>query len=188
MGLWGLPPVVTNTVTALVILAYFSLVIYKENVFSRWAEYTIVGLGITYTTVAYGWDLVNRCFIPLSQGNLLKLVPLLLGLLAYAMFTTRHKWALRWPLAFIASTALALHLTGIPTDSFILQLKAVALPLVTGNAFDLNQFCLFHEHRAATQDILEFLYGFGVCLNIVSDKVVIYDVFCSVEPEYGKLG
>jgi hypothetical protein len=40
-------------------------------------------------------------------------------------------------LAIVSSVGLTLTLTGIPTDLFIVQLRAVAVPLTTGNWFDI---------------------------------------------------
>ena len=127
----------TTTLGAAVILSAYSLMFYKENPFFRWAETSVVALGVGWAVVITTWQAVNICFKPLLAGDVLKLVPLILGLLIYAQFFKKYRWIIRYPLAIISSGMLAIALTGIPLSDFILQIRAIAIPLTTGNAYDL---------------------------------------------------
>jgi hypothetical protein len=135
--LYALPPWIIATLGAAVILGFFSLVFYKENLFSRWAEYSVIGLSIAYTTVVLTWRLDDILLKPILAGNVSLLIPLALGLLTYAQFSRNAKWITRWPLAILTGVGLALNVRGVPTSMFIVQIRAVAVPLTTGNAFDI---------------------------------------------------
>lgn len=139
MGLYDLPVWLTTTLGAVILLAYFSLVFYKENLWSRWAEYLIVGLGVGYGAVNTTYSLYTSAIEPLVAGDILKIVPIIIGLLAYTQFTRKPeiRWFLRWPLVFVTSIGLALSLTGVPLTYFIVQLRAIAVPLTTGSAFEI---------------------------------------------------
>jgi hypothetical protein len=113
------------------------LVFYKENLWSRWAEYSLVGLGVGYAVVRTTQSLYTDAIQPIVAGDLLKIVPILIGLLAYTQFTKKYRWAIRWPLALLTSVGITLSLIGVPLTMFILQLKAVAVPLTVGSAYDI---------------------------------------------------
>ena len=58
-GLYDLSPFLVSTLGAALILAYMSMIFWRENLWSRWAEYSIVGLGIGYSLVTTSWRILN---------------------------------------------------------------------------------------------------------------------------------
>lgn len=151
----------TTSIGAAVILGAYSLMFYKENAWFRWAEYSVVGLGVGWGVTITTWQAIELCFNPLFAGDIVKVIPLILGLLVYAQFFRGYRWIIRYPLALISSGSLAIALTGIPLSDFILQLRAIAIPLTAGNASDiangilaivavitvLTYFTYTHEHK-----------------------------------------
>ena len=134
--LYDLDPFIVTSLGAVLIIAYLSMIFWKENVFSRWAEYSVVGIGIAYTLVTTSWEALTWIVEPLQAGEWLVIIPIILGLLAYAQFTRRWRWLMRWPLAVMGSIGITVVLVGLPDASFIGQFRGLAMPLTTGSAVD----------------------------------------------------
>jgi len=154
----------TASAGAAIALGYLSLMFWRENPWSRWAEYTIVGIGTAYAVVVTTWTLVNMAIRPLIAGDLSKLVPIIIGLLVYSQFSRKYRWILKWPMAFITAIGITITLTGVITSNLLLQLKDLATPLTTvGTTYDvinaiiviigaictLSYFTFTREHRGA---------------------------------------
>ena len=133
----ALPDIIKFAPGALVILGYFSLIFFKENVFARWAEYSIVGLGVAWSTVFLTYEAIDSAWEPLVGGDWTMIIPIVLGLLMYFRFSRKNRWIIRWPLAVVTSTALMINATGRPVANFIMQLQALALPIVSGTGMDI---------------------------------------------------
>ncbi len=135
-GLYDLSPFLVSTLGAALILAYMSMIFWRENLWSRWAEYSIVGLGIGYSLVTTSWRIMDYIVEPFQGGEVWVAVPVILGLLTYFQFSTKHRWMIRWPMAFLAAVGVSIILLGIPSANFITQIRAIAIPLTTGNSID----------------------------------------------------
>jgi len=160
----GVVEFLTTSLGAIIILGYFSFIFYKENPWSRWAEYSLVGLGVAYGAVITTWRAVDYVLGSIGEGDFSIIVPVILGLLVYSQFTKKYRWLMRWPLAIITSVGLTVSLTGVPLTMFLAQFKAVAVPLTTTRSvFDavnaiiilvgvvtiLSYFTFTHEHKGA---------------------------------------
>ncbi|MCK4953503.1 hypothetical protein KAS14_06945, partial [Candidatus Bathyarchaeota archaeon] len=132
-----LPNIVSYLPGALIILGYLSLLLLKENLFSRWAEYSVVALAVGWSAVYYTYDAVKRAWTPLVGGDWTMIIPIALGLLMYVQFSKKYRWVIRWPLAVVSSTALMLNATARPIANFVLQLRALAIPLISGSGMDI---------------------------------------------------
>jgi hypothetical protein len=132
-----LPDIVAYLPGALVILGYISLLLFKENLFSRWAEYSVVALAVGWSAVFYTYDAIGRAWEPLVAGNWTMIIPIILGLLMYLQFSRSYRWVIRWPLAVVSSTALMLNATARPVANFVMQIQALAIPLTTGAGMDV---------------------------------------------------
>jgi len=132
-----LPNIVSYLPGALIILGYLSLLLLKENLFSRWAEYSVVALAVGWSAVYYTYDAVKRAWTPLVGGDWTMIIPIALGLLMYVQFSKKYRWVIRWPLAIVSSTALMLNATARPIANFVLQIRALAIPLTSGSGMDI---------------------------------------------------
>jgi hypothetical protein len=134
--LYEIDPFIVTSLGAVLILAYLSMIFWKENVFSRWAEYSVVGIGIAYALVTTTWQGLTWIVEPLQAGEWSVIIPIILGLLAYAQFTRKWRWLMRWPLALMGGIGITVVLVGLPDASFIGQFRGLAMPLTTGSAVD----------------------------------------------------
>lgn len=90
-----------NIVAALLTLFILSF-LYKDNPFFRFSEHLYVGISNGYL-ISITWHnaLMPNLFDPLKSGQYIFIIPMVLGLLYFAMFTKRFSWLARLPIAFL---------------------------------------------------------------------------------------
>ncbi len=94
---------------ALLTLMVFSL-LFQDNPFYRFAESLFIGASAGWAlSVAVNNVLIPRLFLPLAEGELLHIIPLILGLMFISGFTGSFGAAARWPLALIIGVYAALN-------------------------------------------------------------------------------
>jgi len=122
---------------AILTVAAYSF-LYKENRFYRTAEHIYVGAGAGYALVMGYTNVLSKAWEPLTQqGNLVMLIPLLLGVLLFARFTHQAKWVSRIPMSLVVGMGAAIALRGAVVAQFIRQVSATMVPLNSVNNFIL---------------------------------------------------
>jgi hypothetical protein len=103
--------------------------LYKENVFSRFAEKTVVG-------AAAGWFLLIaiqnlRSFWDKAMGGTyLSMIPLILGLFLFAALSTKGAFLARWPVAVFIGVGVGTALRTLLDAQFLTHIVAtINLPL-----------------------------------------------------------
>lgn len=115
-------------ISALLILMLYSF-LYKENPFFRFAEHLYIGVGAGHA-IAVAWSNIrNQGWIPLTKGNMMVLIPLILGILLYTRFFKGLAWISRLCLAIPIGLGIGLALRGLPAAQIISQARATMLPL-----------------------------------------------------------
>lgn len=124
LGIW---------VAAFLTLAYFSS-LWKGNPAFDLAEHIYVGLAAGQAVVA-GWGNVKSMAVtPLAKGQMIAIVPLLLGLLLYTRFLKGPaRWLNRIPTAFIVGVGSGLAFTRFAQSDLIGQLTGTVLKLTSVN-------------------------------------------------------
>jgi len=121
---------------ALFTLMIYSI-LYKENVLYRFAEHTAIGTGVGYTAITTLKALRGSLWIPLTNGNLLLIIPLIIGIMMYFRFIQKYSWVSLWSTAVLTGLGIGLALYGAIHAQFIQQIEATIVPLFTGqNTFD----------------------------------------------------
>ncbi len=86
---------------AILTLMIFSF-LYKDNPFYKFAEHLFVGVANGYYIVFYWHNALRpNLFEPLGRGEIIYLVPLLLGLLYFTRFIPKVSWLVRIPIGFM---------------------------------------------------------------------------------------
>ncbi len=80
--------------------------LYKDNPFYKFAEHLFVGVAAGYTVViAWHQTIVRLIWVPMRTGDfsarILVIIPTAIGLLMFSRFVPKHRWLIRWPLAFM---------------------------------------------------------------------------------------
>jgi hypothetical protein len=118
-------------IAALLTLAIYSF-LYKDNPIYKVAEHIFVGVSAGYWAVVlwsnYAWP---NLFEPLvRQGNLLFIIPIIIGLMMFAPFIPKVSWLVRIPLTFTMGVSMALVIIQTVQGEILPQVRATFLPLV----------------------------------------------------------
>ena len=96
----------------LLMLMIYSLPLYKENVTYRFAEYTYVGIALAITVITNFIYVVRVAVNPLLAGEILMIVPLVLGCLMFTMLIPEYRWLSRYPIALLVGAGFGLGIRG----------------------------------------------------------------------------
>jgi len=177
------------TVAAFLTLATFSF-LYKDNPFYKIAEHLVVGVSAGYfTMILVVTSLWPKLVEPLKDGNLLYVIPGILGCMMFFRFSKKRSWIARYPIAIYIGIGTGLSLIVEMQARVIEQLnatigiaasmKAAGLAGTLSVPAAINQFIILlgvicglayfyfsKEHKgwfggAATMGIWVLMVGFG---------------------------
>lgn len=115
-------------VAAFITLGLMSFAI-GENPYYRLVEHLYVGVAAAHSMIL-GWEnLQNNAFTPIADGEFLKVIPLVLGILLYARFIKGKLWLSRIPMAALVGIGVGLTVRGTITAEFLNQIRATLIPL-----------------------------------------------------------
>ena len=145
--------------------------LYKDNPFYKFAEHLFVGVAAGYTIViAWHQTIMRLIWVPMKTGDfsdiIFVIIPTAIGFLMFSRFTPKHRWLIRWPLAFMigvgAGAAIPLTMQSIIfrqseatlqqfSDVSNLQLAAIinAIIIAIGVLCVLIYFFFSVEHKGA---------------------------------------
>ena len=118
----------TVWITTILALGIYSFLI-KDNNFFRIVEKCFVGLGAGYYAALGVRSIMQLGVTPLSEGNFVALIPLVLGAMVFARFVKPIAWLSKIPVAVIVATGAALTLRGSAQAQFIAQITGTMKPL-----------------------------------------------------------
>jgi hypothetical protein len=103
IGLW---------VGCVLMLMIYSLPLYKENLAYRTAEHMFIGVTLAISIIVNFSNVMRMCIRPLMKGNLLMIVPLILGLMIFTMLIPEYRWLSRYPIAILVGAGFGLGIRG----------------------------------------------------------------------------
>jgi len=154
IGLW------TGWVLMLMIYSY---PLYKENPVYRFAEHLYIAVMLAVSLTVNFSNVMRMCITPLMQGNITMIVPLVLGLMIYAMLIPEYRWVSRYPIALLVGAGFGLGIRGSigpniqdaivstitrPTDGGAMawiNFRYIAVGLICSTLY----FLLTYEHSGA---------------------------------------
>lgn len=140
----------TLWVGGLLTLMIFSF-LYKDNPFYKFAEHLFVGVSAAYAMVvgiwttlipnligtlyptSLGWfvaDPAEAASLVKQEPKLLRIIPLIFGLMMMTRLVPRAAWLSRWAMAFIIGFAAGTNLTRYLQSDFLAQINATLIPLI----------------------------------------------------------
>jgi hypothetical protein len=93
-------------------LMVYSYPLYKENPAFRTAEHMFIGVMLAVNIITHFTNIMRMCITPLTQGNILMIVPLILGLMIFAMLIPEYRWLSRYPIALMVGAGFGLGIRG----------------------------------------------------------------------------
>lgn len=118
-------------IAALLTLCILSF-LYKENPFYKFAEHLFVGVSAAYWAVYYYYNILRPNLIqPLFvEGQILFIIPLVLGIMMVMRLFPKVGWVSRWPLAFIVGTYAGYNLITYLQSNAVEQVRATLVSFV----------------------------------------------------------
>lgn len=128
--------------------------LYRENPVYRLAEYLVVGLSSGHLVVITATSLFSIAIAPLIKGQVVWLIPIVLGIMMYVFFSKKYNYLYRIPLAFLVGIGTGLSIRGA-ADA---QLRQQILATITTDFSKPNSWILFVGVIFAS---LYFVFSFG---------------------------
>jgi hypothetical protein len=168
-------------IAAILTLMIFSF-LFRDNPFYKFAEHLFVGVANGYYIVYYWHNaLWPNLFEPLAAGQILNIIPLLLGLMYFTRFIPRIGWLVRIPIGFMIGWGAGISIPAYFQAFLYKQLEgAVITPLsfndpltgiwaiisLIGVVCTLAYFYFSKEHKGflkptARLGIIFIMIGFG---------------------------
>lgn len=166
---------------AILTLMIFSF-LFKDNAFYKFGEHLFVGVANGYYIALY-WhnSLKPNLYDQLAAGNLIYIIPLLLGLMYFARFIPKISWLVRIPIGFIIGWGAGISIpayfqaevlrqiegTVVTPETFINPLNGIwALIVFIGVVCTLIYFFFSKEHKGilghtSRLGIIFIMIGFG---------------------------
>ncbi len=119
-------------IAAFLTLMIFSF-LYKDNPFYKFAEHLFVGVANGYYIALYWHNTLRpNLYDPLSAGNFIYFVPLLLGLMYFTRFIPKIGWLVRIPIGFMIGWGAGISIPAYFQADVLKQLQGT---IVTPNSF-----------------------------------------------------
>jgi hypothetical protein len=120
-------------IAALLTLGIMSF-LYKDNPVYKFCEAVFIGISAGYWFVSYFWsNLLPKLGDPLMQGDLLILIPGVLGIMMLLRLVPSIGWISRWPLAFVVGFTAGLRLITFLQSNAMTQLQNSVQPVIRYN-------------------------------------------------------
>ncbi|MCD6087407.1 MAG: hypothetical protein J7K11_05530 [Candidatus Hydrothermae bacterium] len=133
-------------VAAILTLFIFTF-LYKDNPLYKFAEHLLVGVSAGYYLAIYWHNGVKPNIIDhLGQGQLIYLIPLILGLMFFTIFIPKTSYMIRWPIAFLLGAGSGLSIPATFQANIAEQIKGTMLQPLSfyySNAALINAIILF---------------------------------------------
>ncbi len=148
--------------------------LYKDNPFYKFAEYLFVGVSAAYWAVYYYYNILRpNLILPLFyQGQILYVIPLVLGIMMIMRLAPKVGWISRWPLAFIVGTYSGYFLITYLQSNALDQVQATLMAFI-----DFSAWNEFFTHPG----LITFLSAISVPLIIIGVVTGIIYFFFSRE-------
>ena len=109
--------------------------LYKDNPFDKFAEHLFVGVAAGYAiSITWHENILKMIWIPMKTGDftgrILVIIPTMIGLLMFSRFVPKHRWLIRWPLAFMIGTGAGASIPLTMQSYIFRQSEATLQPFV----------------------------------------------------------
>ena len=154
-------------VAAFLTLCIYSF-LYRDNPFYRFAEYLFVGVSLGYTIVIS----IHQGFIPLawkpfwaaitgdSFAGLIKLIPICIGLMFFARFSSQNEWLVRYPIAILIGAGSGLAIPNVLRANIFEQTRGTVEPFAAIHAGMLSGWGVFEAFLMVAGVICTLTYFF----------------------------
>lgn len=102
--------------------------LYKDNIYFKTVEAVFIGFGAAHALVLGYSQIIDLGFKPLFvKGDLLVLIPVVLGLALYTRYAKRYVWMSRVPIGFLYGLGAAVAIRGTIGSEVVFQIAATVI-------------------------------------------------------------
>lgn len=147
----------------LLMLMVYSYVLYKETPVYRFAEHLYIGITMAISLMVAIGNVARIAIRPLMAGEVIYVIPLILGFAMYALLISEYRWVSRYPIAILVGAGFGLGMRGVLIPNLLSQVISTVSPPAGGAPFDwftfayvaigticaMTYFLLTYEHTGA---------------------------------------
>ena len=124
-------------------LAIYSF-LYKDNPVYKFAEHIYVGVSAGYTVCIAYFNVIEPNVVKelTEKGNLIVLLPALLGILMFSRFFNKISWVSRISIAFVIGAGAGITVPNSIQGLFIRHTGATISPFFSGNGLEINSILI----------------------------------------------
>jgi len=104
---------------------------FKDNALYKVAEHLFIGIAAAYNFVIAIDGIFRTGIAPIQQGNISRVIALILGCFFFAKYFGKYSWIARFGPAFVIGVGLGISATTAPEGFVLAQVKSSFLPLWT---------------------------------------------------------
>jgi len=123
--------VIGGLIGTLFIISVMSM-LWKDNLFFRFGQAAIMGASIAHYTFMNFQSVHNNAIKPILAGNVLFIIPLILGLLTYSRLSSELSWLAKYPTNVLIGVGTGVMIAGTLRGQIIDQVKQTILDAFTG--------------------------------------------------------
>jgi hypothetical protein len=127
---------------AFYIISIFSYFLYKETPLYRFAEYSSIAAALANFVVANGLYLYNSTITPLLNGEIIQIIPLILGLTILLRISKEYAWVSRPAMGVLIGAGAGLAIRTVVETRFVTQIEGVIRPLIGGGTTPLDNLIM----------------------------------------------
>jgi hypothetical protein len=141
----------------------YSYVLYKETPVYRFAEHLYIGITMAISLMVAIGNVTRIAIRPLMAGEVIYVIPLILGFAMYALLFSEYRWVSRYPIAILVGAGFGLGMRGVLIPNLLEQVISTISPPAGGAPFDwftfayvaigticaMTYFLLTYEHTGA---------------------------------------
>jgi hypothetical protein len=113
-------------------------IMYKETFWYRIAEDLTIGVMGGYIMSSLARNTFDNYISPLLSGEIINIIPILLGFMMWTQLTKDYRWLARTPLSFITGIGSAIALKGAIYGNILVPITSMSTPPTTGTIGTLN--------------------------------------------------
>jgi len=118
--------VTTMIMGALCMMAWS--IMYRETFWYRIAEDLTIGVMGGYVMATITTNTINNYITPLMKGEIINIIPIILGVLMWTQLSSDYRWMARTPLALITGIGAAIAMKGAVYGNILAPIGAIATP------------------------------------------------------------
>jgi hypothetical protein len=123
--------VIGGLIGTLFLISVMSM-LWKDNIFFRFGQAAIMGASVAHYTFMNFQSVHTNAIKPILAGNVLFIIPLILGLLTYSRLRSDVSWLAKYPTNVLIGVGTGVMIAGTLRGQIIDQIKQTILDAFTG--------------------------------------------------------